>query len=181
MTLKQTLTSLRLGGRLFALRFIVLLLALSFSGAYARAQNCQIGRLQQEVLLQVNRARSSARSCGVEFFKAAPALKWNFQLAAAATEHSADMANHNYFEHASRNGLPFTDRIARNGYNWRAAGENISAGRETVQAAINSWIKSPGHCANIMSAQFREIGVACGYHQSSTYKTYWTMDLGQAR
>ena len=181
MTLKQTLTSLRLGGLLFELRFIILLLALSFSGAYASAQSCQVSGLQQEVLTQVNRARASAKYCGVEFFKAAPVLKWNFQLAAAASEHSADMANHNYFEHASRNGQSFTDRMARNGYNWRTAGENISAGRETVQAAMNSWIKSPGHCANIMSPQFREIGVACSYHESSNYKTYWTMELGQAR
>lgn len=166
---------------MFDLRFIILLLALSFSGAYASAQKCQVTRIQQEVLTQVNTARAKARYCGPQFFKAVSALKWNFQLAAAASEHSVDMALHNYFEHDSRNGQPFTDRMARNGYNWRAAGENISAGRETVKSAIDSWIKSPGHCANIMSPEFREVGVACSDHEASVYKTYWTMELGQAR
>ncbi len=156
-------------------------MALTFSGAYASAQSCQVSRLQQEVLSEVNAARSSARYCGTQFFKSVPALRWNMRLASAANEHSVDMAKNNYFEHDSRNERPFTDRMARAGYIWRAAGENISAGRKTVEATINSWIKSPGHCANIMSPHFHEVGVACSYHESSTYKTYWTMELGQPR
>ncbi len=170
-----------MGGPLFVQRFFILLIALTFSRAYATAQNCQLSGLQQEVLARVNASRASARSCGTQFFKAATALLWNLRLAEAAAEHSMDMAHHNYFEHDSRDGKPFTDRMERAGYNWRSAGENISAGPATVESAINSWIKSPGHCANIMSPHFREVGVACGFYESSTFKTYWTMELGQSR
>jgi uncharacterized protein YkwD len=44
------------------------------------------------------------------------------------------------------------------------------------------WMASPGHCANIMQADFRDIGLACvNGGASSSYRTYWTMTLGSAR
>ncbi len=69
--------------------------------------------------------------------------------------------------------------MTRAGYNWRAAGENIAAGYTTVRATVDGWLKSPGHCKNIMSANFTEVGVGYGYNANSTYKHYWVTDFGK--
>ena len=41
-----------------------------------------------------------------------------------------------------------------------------------------AWLGDYGHCANIMGSQYADVGVACVINNSSTYKSYWTMDLG---
>ena len=51
-----------------------------------------------------------------------------------------------------------------------SGGENIAAGYSTVLSVIEGWLKSPGHCANIMSPYFREIGAAKAVNLSSTYR-----------
>ena len=53
------------------------------------------------------------------------------------------------------------------------SGENIAAGNSTVDATMKQWLSSPGHCANIMSRNFTEIGIGYDYGASSTYKHYW--------
>ena len=61
------------------------------------------------------------------------------------------------------------------------SGENIAAGYSTVLSVMEGWLKSPGHCANIMSPYFREIGAAKAVNLNSTYHTYWTLDLASKR
>ena len=39
-------------------------------------------------------------------------------------------------------------------------------------------MNSPGHRANILSPQAREIGIGHAYGPASTYEHYWTMELG---
>ena len=41
-----------------------------------------------------------------------------------------------------------------------------------------SWMRSPGHCANMMSASFREVGVAAASVPGDTYGWYRAMVLG---
>jgi uncharacterized protein YkwD len=91
------------------------------------------------------------------------------------------MAQHNYFDHQSLNGDSFVNRIEDSGYDWSTAGENISAGRAKTYDAIQSWVKSPGHCANIMKKSFSELGVACAKDIDTKYKYYWTMDLAKPK
>jgi uncharacterized protein YkwD len=51
-----------------------------------------------------------------------------------------------------------------------------------VASVVAGWMASPGHCANIMNARFRDIGLACvSGTASNTYRSYWTMTLGTAR
>jgi uncharacterized protein YkwD len=112
-------------------------------------------------------------------------LKINRRLSKAARRHAADMAKHNYFSHTSRNGASFIDRIRRTGYlrgarSWMV-GENIAWGggsRGTPRAIVRSWMNSPGHRANILSASFRAIGIgiargapAAGAGRGGTYTT----------
>ena len=105
------------------------------------------------------------------------------KVEARADAHALDMANKNYFSHDSQDGRKFSDRITAAGYTWVAAGENIAAGQATVEAVMSSWRNSPGHCANLMSANFADVGVACRPAASSanSYSKYWVMDLGKVR
>ena len=103
-------------------------------------------------------------------------------LAQAAAGHSQDMAARNYFSHTSADGRTLVDRVNATGYAWSSLGENIAAGYPSVNAVVDGWMASDGHCANLMNPAFRDIGMACvPGTASSTYKTYWTLDLGKPR
>jgi uncharacterized protein YkwD len=145
------------------------------------SQTCGFSNFQQDLMNRVNAARANTRMCGNTFYPAAPAVAWNTKLFNAAAGHSTDMATKNYFSHTSKDGRTFSQRITAAGYAWRSAGENIAAGYTTPAAVMDGWLKSPGHCANIMSANFTEVGMACAKTTTSSYKYYWTMDLARPR
>ena len=134
---------------------------------------------QAEVLLRVNALRAAGALCGGASYPPAASLSWNELLQRAASVHSHDMAQNNYFSHDSLDGRAFTRRLTDAGYNYSAAGENIAAGDSTVEQVVKHWLNSPGHCVNMMNPTYREIGVACASNSSSTYGNYWTMDLGR--
>jgi len=145
------------------------------------ATSCGIAGLRESTLRRVNTARAAARSCGRQQMPAAPPLAWNDALFSAAARHSQDMARRDYFEHASPDGVRVGARLLAEGYRWRSVGENIAGGERSVETVMRGWMDSPGHCANIMNAQFTEIGLACAERQGSTWGTYWTMVLGRPR
>lgn len=136
---------------------------------------------QQEVLSYINQARSKPCQCGTTTYPAVPALILNAQLNTASDKYAVDMATYNYFSHTGRDGSLPWDRMTREGYSWRAAGENIAAGYTTPRAVVDGWLKSPGHCKNIMSAGFKDVGVGYAYTTTSTYKSYWVTDFGTRR
>ncbi len=136
---------------------------------------------QQEVLTYINQARSQPCRCGTTTYPAVPALTLDAQLNTASDKFAVDLATYNYFSHTGRDGSQPWDRMTREGYIWRAAGENIAAGYATTRAVVNGWLASPGHCRNIMSANFKNVGVGYGYSASSTYKQYWVTDFGTKR
>ena len=136
-----------------------------------------ISSAEQRVLDLTNQARATARTCGTTSYPAAAPLTWNASLATAARGHAADMAARNYFSHTSQDGRTFDTRIVNAGYSgYSALGENIAAGQPTADAVVAGWLTSPGHCANIMSASFRELGVGVG--TGGSYSTYWVQDFG---
>lgn len=132
----------------------------------------------QQLVNKINAVRSQGRSCGSTFYPAVGALSWNTRLANAAQGHSTDMANNNYFAHEGLNGSTIGTRASAAGYNYRVVGENIAAGYNSIDEVITGWINSPGHCANMMNASFKEYGMACASNPNSTYKTYWTQEFG---
>ena len=87
-------------------------------------------------------------------------------LQGAALEHSQDMVRNNFVSHDSSSGEDFKDRILRFNYappntEW-VAGENIAWGTlslATPDAIVVSWMNSPEHRANILSADYKELGV----------------------
>ena len=100
------------------------------------------------------------------------------------------MAKANLFQHATVPGSLYYnptnqpnpwDRMSAEGYSWNNAGENIAAGytsAETVYVAW--WNSSTGHRANMYNGVIREIGNGYYYWTSSTYRSYYTMDLGSS-
>jgi uncharacterized protein YkwD len=112
-------------------------------------------------------------------------LRRDRRLARAARRHARDMDARNYFDHTSRGGRSFVDRIRRAGYlrgarRW-TVGENLawgSGGLATPRSIMRAWMNSPGHRANILSRRFREIGVGlslgapvAGVGSGATYAT----------
>jgi uncharacterized protein YkwD len=132
----------------------------------------------RRILALVNAARARPRSCGSRRFQAAPALAWNATLASAAQAHSADMARYNYFRHSDRSGAQAGERASRSGYRWRQVGENIAAGQGSPEDAVAGWLASPGHCANIMNKDFREMGAWFAIEPRSDLQIYWTQVFG---
>lgn len=136
----------------------------------------------QRVLELTNRARATPRRCGAHSFKAANPLRWNATLAEASRLHAEDMARHNYFSHAGRDGSDPAQRIERAGYRYRATGENIAAGGSMqAEEAVAGWIKSPGHCANLMSPGYTEMGAAYAINARSDMGIYWAQAFGTPR
>jgi uncharacterized protein YkwD len=129
----------------------------------------------KEMLTQINNARTQARNCGDTNYPAAPALSWNCLLENAATTHSQSMADNDYFSHTGIDGSSPGDRISAAGYNWRTYGENIAAGYPDTKSVMQGWLESAGHCANIMNANFSEVGA--GMAQGGSYDIYWTQDF----
>lgn len=52
------------------------------------------------------------------------------------------------------------DRLAAVGYDWRAFAENLAMGAPSAAATLEDWMDSPGHRANILSADYTELGTA---------------------
>lgn len=162
----------------------LLLLALAFGGApSAMAQgdrgDCGGGGPPSRWLQQVNAARSQARVCGNQAQPPAPPLVWHTALFAAAERHALDMAENDRFSHSSRDGQTLVQRVTATGYAWRSVGENLAAGERTVDGVIAAWLASPGHCANLMSSNFSEMGLACVRRSGSTYDRYWVLVLAR--
>ncbi|MBU3127421.1 CAP domain-containing protein [Clostridium tagluense] len=123
-------------------------------------------KLEKEVVTLVNQERAK---------QGLAPLKENAQLSNVARYKSEDMVANNYFSHTSPTyGSPF-DMMKKFGITYTAAGENIAMGQQTAASVMNGWMNSPGHKANILSANFTEIGVGVAKDKSGTI--YWTQEF----
>jgi uncharacterized protein YkwD len=154
---------------------------LILAAPFSPPDTAQAGDVQAQVLALVNEARARPRQCGKEPFGAARPLRWNAALQTVSAAHAADMARYSYFEHTGRDGSRVSDRASRAGYTWRAIGENIASGQTTAEVAVQGWLKSPGHCANIMSKDFSEMGAAFAVNPKSSGGIYWVQVFGTPR
>jgi len=130
------------------------------------------------VLDLVNEARRRPRRCAERSFAAAPPLAWSDPLAAAALEHSTDMARRNYFDHVDRFGASVGQRVREQGFRWRFVAENIAAGQGSPQQVVSGWLASPGHCANLMAPEFTAMGAAYAIQPGSDLEIFWTQVFG---
>lgn len=143
-----------------------------FTGCTRINVPAQNAAYEQQVVETVNQERAQV---------GLPPLKRNLDLDYAARYHAQDMHDDNYFSHDTYDGSTWvcdTWQRLSNYYpttGWR--GENIAAGYTTPDDVMAGWMNSPGHKANILNSNYREIGVGF-YSGSSGYKRYWVQDFG---
>ena len=105
-------------------------------------------------------------------------LSLNSQLTAAAQRHSDDMAAGDFLDHVGSDGSQFWERIIEAGYPMTSGAENILYRWDTDPlGTYEQWKGSPPHLANMMSADYAEVGIA--WAQSASGKYYFTMVLAR--
>lgn len=88
-------------------------------------------------------------------------LAENSLLNEIALKKAQDMFDKQYFEHVSPDGVGPGDLAKSMGYDYIAEGENLILGNfKSEKEMVDLWMQSPGHRANILHAQYLEIGVA---------------------
>ena len=109
-------------------------------------------------------------------------LTLDLQLVDAAQDHSGDMAQDDFFSHTGADGSNVGSRVKDTGYQYSTVGENIAAGQTSAAEVVEGWMNSPGHRANILNANFTEIGIGYEYLENDTgsvnYNHYWTQVFG---
>jgi uncharacterized protein YkwD len=159
---------------------LLCLLAFSAGPAFADARTdctavdaetsaANLAEARTAIICLVNRERV-ARGIG--------ALRADSILNNVAQSHSEDMAQKNYFSHVDLSGGQPWDRAEKAGYTTGFVGENISAGYASPFDAMTGWMKSSGHCVNILKTTYVDIGIGIATKADSEYGIYWTMVLG---
>ena len=105
------------------------------------------------------------------------ALKIDDEVQNIARIKAQDMVDSNYFSHTSPiYGSPF-NMMKSFRISYKTAGENI-AGNSSNSGAVNAWMNSEGHRANILNSSFNYTGI--GVVKSSKYgKIYVQMFIGK--
>ncbi len=85
-------------------------------------------------------------------------LSFSLALRTLARSYAEDMFARGYFSHNDPEGLTPFDRMRKNGIEFYAAGENLALA-PNVELAHQGLMNSPGHRANILSADFGQIGI----------------------
>lgn len=152
--------------------FVVLFIASCSSGTIANKPRVKFNTLlpanfEQQFIDAVNKTRAQSRVCGNKKLPAAPKLILNKKLTRASHKHSLDMSKNQFLEHTSSNGDTLAERMRDVAYSWSAVGENLAHNQKTIQQVIEDWLASPGHCVNLMSADYTQAGVA-------VVDWYWT-------
>ena len=100
-------------------------------------------------------------------------LQENLKLNASAQTKLNDMFKTQYFEHTSPSGIGVSDLAKNEGYEFIIIGENLAMGNfKDNQTLVQGWMDSPGHRANILNPQYKEIGVAVGKGEFQGHATW---------
>ena len=89
-------------------------------------------------------------------------------LSRAAQAKADDMVAANYWSHTSPDGKTPWTFIAASGYSYQRAGENLAYGFNGANQTIDGWMNSPEHRANILNAQYQNVGF--GVANSAQYQ-----------
>lgn len=87
-----------------------------------------------------------------------PALKLNAKLTSLADRYAQDMINRHFFAHTNPEGLSPFDRMRQAGIPYTYAGENLAINSSVPNAEV-AFMNSPGHRANILNANYNQVGL----------------------
>ena len=96
-------------------------------------------------------------------------------LTEAARAHAANMAKQSKLAH-TLDEKTFEDRAKATGYKYRALGENIAHNYQSPKDAVAGWMASAGHKANILNADYTQIGLAIAKNDKG--EPYWVQVFG---
>ncbi len=153
---------------------LISLLIISTTCEAQEVENLMTKSDKREMLRLVNQARKKGVRCGKTWQKPTPPLKWDENLQKAASQKSYGMYKEKYFDHTSPDGETLSDRLGEIEYSWQTIGENLAWGPKEVSKAMDGWLKSEGHCKNLMKKEFTHMGAA-------QYGTYWTQVFAKPR
>ncbi|HEX5042400.1 MAG TPA: CAP domain-containing protein [Candidatus Polarisedimenticolaceae bacterium] len=91
-------------------------------------------------------------------------------LIRVARAHSEDMVRRHYFDHEDPEGRRAADRVTAAGISWSKVSENLAmnAGMDDpVARAVEGWMDSPGHRANILDSAVTHTGVGIAEEDGS--------------
>jgi len=125
--------------------------------------NRSLSALELDIVGRINAQRGA---------RALRPLRVSRGLTAAASAHSRQMGQMGYFEHESFNGAPFWKRIDHYypaGRRYWSVGENIfwESPDTSGSSAVREWMTSAPHRQNILTREWREIGVAAAHFDSA--------------
>ena len=106
-----------------------------------------------------------------------PALHEQRRLDRSAQGWTDHMVARGEFSHGSS----FSARITAAGFVWSNAGENIASGFATPLEVVNAWMASTGHCQNILSPSYADVGTGVSRRAvrgSASGPATWTQDFG---
>ncbi|MGI9167511.1 MAG: CAP domain-containing protein [Pyrinomonadaceae bacterium] len=89
-------------------------------------------------------------------------LSWDSELCRMARAHSEKMARLEFFAHETPEGLRLKDRAQAAGIGFHVIGENIAYNQgldDPGTFAVQRWMISPGHRANMLSREFGVSGI----------------------
>lgn len=138
------------------------------TGSSSSSNTTSLSSDEKEVFDLINKQRTQN---GVS------ALKMDSEALNVARIKAKDMVDNNYFSHNSPiYGSPF-QMLNSFKVTYKTAGENI-AGNSSNSGAVNAWMNSSGHKANILNSSFNYTGI--GVVSSSKYgKIYVQIFLGK--
>lgn len=87
-------------------------------------------------------------------------LTVNRLLSTAADLKAQDMLAQGYFAHISPTKVTPWSWFKRAGYNYAYAGENLAIDFTSAESLVQAWLASPSHRRNILSSNFKEVGIA---------------------
>lgn len=108
-----------------------------------------------------------------------PPLQLSPQLSQAAQRHAEDMARNGFCGHTGSDGSSVSERVTAVGYSFSCVGENCAAGQSNPEEVVQGWMKSPGHCRNILNPDYTEIGFGYVSDPSSSHHYYWVQVFGR--
>lgn len=109
--------------------------------------------MSPQTILDSTNTQRTASSVGL--------LTLNTKLNNAAQTKATDMATRNYWSHNTPEGNTPWSFITNAGYSYSKAGENLAYGFTEVDGSmglIQGWINSPEHKANLLNANYTEVG-----------------------
>jgi len=111
-----------------------------------------------------------------------PPLRLSPALTGAARAHSVSLLSQGRLEHDGPGGAPFWTRLVEAGYpSQRPMAENLAmipgCGSATAREAVQLWLQSPPHRANMLSKRYRWMGPGAAFSTSCDAAIY-TADFG---